>query len=406
MTLTEQRNLRSGTVPWREQDWNARTSDPFPQKSVDVAILGSGISGAILAERLASSHKSVAVFDRRPPAHGSTAASTAQVMWAMDFPLSHLAEDIGEAEAARRWTRVYRSVREFADRIDALGIDCGRADRPTVYLAGNVLDEKGLAIEADLHRKHGLPSSFLPADAIAERFGISPRAGIVSEGAFDVDPVKLCHGLLDKAARDGARIVYPVDVVALHPAPDGIVLETADGQRCHAGNVILATGYERALLFLPPAFSLLTTFAIATPPMTLLPWRENAMIWEAADPYLYVRSDPAGRIIAGGEDIESSDENVRDRMMPAQAGTIAAKAESLLGSGPITIDRQWAATFGSSPDSLPAIGRATNLPHVWLAAGYGGNGIAFAGLAGDIVASALFGIPDPDLECFDPYRFS
>ncbi len=406
MTLTEHRDLRSGTVPWREQDWNTRASDPFPEKSVDIAILGSGISGAILAERLASSHISVAVFDRRPPAHGSTAASTAQVMWAMDLPLSHLAEDIGEAEAARRWTRVYRSVRDFADRTDGLGIDCGRADRPTVYLAGNVLDDKALAVEADLHRKHGLPSSFLPADAIEERFGISPRAGIVSEGGFEVDPVKLCHGLLDKAARNGAQIVYPVDVVALHPATDGIVLESADGQRCHAKDVILATGYERAQLFLPPAFRLLTTFAIATTPQSAPMWRERAMIWEAADPYLYVRSDHAGRIIAGGEDIESSEENVRDRVMPAKAGTIAAKLEILLGSGSIRIDRQWAATFGSSPDSLPAIGRAASMPHVWLAAGYGGNGIAFAVLAGDILAAELSGTPDPDLDCFNPYRFS
>lgn len=92
-------------------------------------------------------------------------------------------------------------------------------------------------------------------------------------------------------------------------------------------------------------------------------------------------------------------------MIAAKAGTIAAKREALLGTGPVSIDRQWAATFGFSPDGLPAVGRSSLMPHVWLAAGYGGNGIAFAGLAAELIERALFDAPDPDASCFDPYRF-
>jgi len=45
------------------------------------------------------------------------------------------------------------------------------------------------------------------------------------------------------------------------------------------------------------------------------------------------------------------------------------------------------------------------MPNVWLSAGFGGNGISFAALAGEILARALGGDPDPDAACFDPYRF-
>jgi glycine/D-amino acid oxidase-like deaminating enzyme len=62
-------------------------------------------------------------------------------------------------------------------------------------------------------------------------------------------------------------------------------------------------------------------------------------------------------------------------------------------------------TFGSSPDGLPAIGRAANMVKVWLSAGFGGNGIAFAALASEILSMALGGRADADSECFDPYRF-
>ncbi|WP_176599369.1 MULTISPECIES: FAD-binding oxidoreductase [Sphingobium] len=66
---------------------------------------------------------------------------------------------------------------------------------------------------------------------------------------------------------------------------------------------------------------------------------------------------------------------------------------------------RWAATFGASPDGLPAIGASSLMRHVWIAAGYGGNGIAFASLAAEILERELAGEADPDRDAFDPYRF-
>lgn len=180
----------------------------------------------------------------------------------------------------------------------------------------------------------------------------------------------------------------------------------ADGREIQARQVILASGYERAPLFLPAAFTLLSTFVMATSPGSAPLWRENAMIWEASHPYLYIRTDAAGRVIVGGEDEDFSDAARRDAAIGEKAGTIAAKAGKLLGGDTLKVDRAWAATFGSSPDGLPAIGRAANMARVWLAAGFGGNGIAFAALASEILSAALGGEADPDAVCFDPYRFA
>jgi len=405
MDLTEHHDLRGGDPVWQPRDRPPPPADPLPD-AADVAIIGSGIMGSILAERLSADGHDVVLIDRRPSGHGSTGASTAELMWAMDVPLIHLSRRLGEDEAARRWTRVYRAVRALGERIDALGIDCARVDRPTLYLEGTLLDADALAEEGAMHRTHGLPSQFLDAAAVAERFGIAPRAGLVSTGGFEVDPVALTHGLLDVARSRGAALCYPHDVVAIEQRADGIVLTLADGARLSAGAVILAGGYERATMFLPADFSLLSSFAFASPPGLAPLWRENAMIWEASDPYLYVRTTADGRIVAGGEDEDFHDPVRRDALIAAKAGVISAKLQAMLGSPEIAVDRAWVATFGASPDGLPAIGRAANARHLWISAGFGGNGIAFAGLASDLISTGLAGAADPDAACFDPYRFA
>jgi len=71
----------------------------------------------------------------------------------------------------------------------------------------------------------------------------------------------------------------------------------------------------------------------------------------------------------------------------------------------VELDCAWSAAFGSSSDGLPAIGRAARHDRFWLASGFGGNGITFAALGAELIAAALASIPDPDADCFDPYRF-
>lgn len=406
MGLTESRNLRGGRPCWSADDENVYKSDALPDATVDVAIVGAGIMGAMVGERLAAAGRSVALLDRRPPGHGSTAASTALVMWAADVPLSHLTRDIGANEAARRWRRVHAAARRLAGYIDSAGIECGRIERPELYLAGTLLDEAALEAEGAARREAGLPSHYVEAGQTAQRFGIAPRAALLSEGSYEVDPVRLTIGLLDRARAGGATVTFPVDVIAIEQDADGVTLRLGDRGEISARQAVLASGYERSPWFLPPEFEIISSYAIATPPGTAPLWRENALIWEASDPYLYARATADGRVIAGGEDEEFDDATRRDALIDAKSGTLAAKLASMLGRHAVPLDCAWAAAFGSSPDGLPAIGRAANRDHLWLASGFGGNGVTFAALAAELITADLDGAPDPDAPCFDPYRFS
>jgi len=402
--LTERRDLRGGRTSWRAEDIPSVQSDPLPEGRVEVAIIGAGIMGAAVAERLSAQGRRVAVLDRRPPAHGSTAASTALVMWGIDVPLSHLSLTLGFDEAAHRWKRVFLAVDDLATRIDAQGLDCDRIERPELYLAGTLLDEAGLREEVALRIRAGLPSVFIEAPEVAARFGIAPRAALLSRGAWEVNPVKLTTALLERARSSGCTVSWPVDVLGLESGKRPRLL-LDDGRSLEAACIVIAGGYERAPLFLPTDFSLKSSYAIATPRNTPPLWRERAMIWEASSTYTYARSTADGRIIAGGEDEDLTDPDKRDRLLPEKRDALAKKLAALTRMADVPVDCVWSATFGSSPDGLPAIGPAANYDGVWLASGFGGNGISFAALGAEIIASDLAGRAEPSAGYFDPYRF-
>jgi glycine/D-amino acid oxidase-like deaminating enzyme len=404
MDLTERHDLRRGAAPWDDGTPESPPSDRLPDWTVDVAICGAGIMGAMLAERLSAAGLAVALLDRRCPGRGSTAASTALVLWEADVPLTHLAGNLGEREAVRRWRRVHGAATGLWKRLDHETMASDRKAAPSLYLDGDVLDAAGLRAEAELRARHGLPSVFLDAQATAERFSIAPRAAIVSADSFEANPLELTLALLAIARQRGTTVTYPADVVQITRDADAVALLSDQGE-LRARHAIIATGYERARRYLPSAFSLTSTYAIATAPGSAPLWRENAMIWEAAHSYLYTRVDPEGRVIAGGGDEPFSGARQRDALIPQKARSIAENLAKLVG---LSIEPRecWAAVFGRSPDGLPAIGRVADNDRLWLASGFGGNGITFAALAAELLTAELTGSPDPDLACFDPYRFA
>ena len=71
-------DLKSGYPFWAIKNGLMHAFPPLQQDlAVDVAILGGGITGAVIARELARHGHEVAVIDQRDIGWGSTAASTA-----------------------------------------------------------------------------------------------------------------------------------------------------------------------------------------------------------------------------------------------------------------------------------------------------------------------------------------
>lgn len=386
--------------------WAARRRGPLHVETLtrplktEVVILGSGISGALLADSLSDAGLKVAVLDRRPPVHGSTPASTCLMQSDLDTPLSVLSKKLGPGPATRIWLRSRLALDALEQRCRQLKLDIELAERESLYLAGDVLDADGLEAEALARRRIGVGSEYLGRAALRDRFGISRSAGLLSFRQFSADPVRLTKGLLEAAQTRGARIFSPVTVKSVSSHRGGVTLRTESGLEVEARHLVYATGYEVPDAVKLRGHSIASTWAIATRKQPGALWPTQCLIWEASDPYLYLRTTADGRIICGGLDEDFSDEDERDALLEKKTKQLERKLAAFLPNVDAHAVFRWTGNFGSSTTGTPSIGHVPGHPHCYAVLGYGGNGITFSMLAAQLLRGLMTGDGDADAALF------
>ena len=346
-------DLRSGLTVWEARHPPLEGQTDLPKEiSVDILIVGAGITGAFLAERLSRHGESIMVVDRRGPLRGSTAASTALLSWELDAPMLRLEQLRGFDAAARAYRRSRETVAAIAGLVDACRIPCHFTPRGSLYLAGSALDPADLREEQRLRSRAGIAGDFLAADGLAAE-GIAAEAALAYRGCAEADPVALARGLLAAAVQRGAVVAAPVTAVAYGADRDGVTVATDLESVIHARRLVLATGYEMPEIVPATIHEVTATWSLATPPLPAdRLWRTRAIVWEASDPYLYMRTTGDGRIVAGGEDEPLTDARARDALTPEKTGRIAEKVGALLPHADI-------GTFPTSPGPGSSAGRWT-----------------------------------------------
>ena len=404
-SATHHRDLRTG-----QSIWSARRRPAIEEKRLtrdvacDIVVVGAGISGALIAEQLSDAGLDVVIVDRRGPTDGSTAASTAMLQYEIDTPLHQMAERIGRDKAERIWRRSRQSVDALRERTERLGLDVDSATRGSIYLDGNILDAAGLAREAEARRRAGFEIELLKPAQVEDRYGIKGRHAIIGYGNYSADPRRLAAGYLNVAISRGARLYAPVDICDVAAADAGVTLRSKNGPAIRARHLIVATGYEMMKGVPRKGNKIISSWSIATRPQPRAIWPTAAMIWEAADPYLYIRTTPRGEIICGGEDEEIADAALRDAKLPDKTATLSRKLAALLPGIDATPAHSWAGSFGDSPVGTPTIGRIPGMPNCYAAMGYGGNGITFSMMAAQMLRGLICGYGDPDADLVSFYR--
>jgi glycine/D-amino acid oxidase-like deaminating enzyme len=399
-SATDEKRLVSGSPVWARSGGThvpaRRLRDSI---KVDVAIVGAGISGAFLAHALAGRYERVAVLDRRTPAHGSTAASTAMLQFEIDTPLTELRDKIGP-KAARAWQRSYRATQDLVALVRAEGIRCGLERRQSLYLAGDSMGFRGLQSETQARLRAGLPGDYLDAAALRAQFGIDRTGAILSSGSAIANPMQLAAGLLRRASKAGVAIYSPVRIDDILATRHGVLLDTGE-HFVEARQCVLCTGYELMKGLPRKGTKITSSWAIATRPRAHYPrWLDQTLVWEAADPYLYMRTTPDGRLVIGGEDEDIDLASYRARSLGRKAARLAAKARKLIPGLDLSVSHRWTGAFGESDDGLPIIDAVPDMPNCFAVMGFGGNGTIYSVIASQIVPTLLKGKPDKDADIF------
>ncbi len=399
-SATNEKRLRAGNSVWADSSGaKLRPRKLIDSTRADVVIVGAGISGAFMAHALAGRYDKVVVVDRRPPAHGSTMASTALLQWEIDTPLTELHDKIG-AQAARAWRRSYRATQDLVKLVEKENIRCGLARRQSLYLAGNDMGFRGLEGELKARHRAGLPGKYLDAAALRERFGIDRTGAILSPGSAIANPVQLAAGLLRRAMEKGVTFYSPVEIKNIVATGHGVILDTGK-HFIEAKQAVFCTGYE-LLKGLPTKGTKITSsWAIATRPSAHYPrWLDETVVWEASTPYLYMRTTLDGRIIIGGEDEDIDLPSYRARSIGRKSARLAVKAKKLIPGLEMSVSHRWTGAFGESEDGLPIIDAVPEMPNCFAVMGFGGNGTIYSMIASQVVPTLLKGRPDKDVDIF------
>jgi glycine/D-amino acid oxidase-like deaminating enzyme len=405
--LTRKKDLRTGQPVWALTRKPRVPHGPLHGSLVtDVLVVGAGITGAVVAEGLTEAGLRVVIVDRRSPVAGSTSASTALLQYEIDTPLTKLSRSLGVDAAETIWRRSRLALGALSERTARLGIDADMRRRNALYLAGDVLDAKGLAREGQARRRAGFEVELLHAKALRERYGIRRQAGLLGFGDLVADPRKLAAGFLRVAVNRGAQVFAPVDVVDVDESALRVVATTNAGHAIRARQVIFATGYEVAKGVPAKGHSIQSTWVIATRPQRSKLWPTECMIWEASEPYVYMRTTTDGRVICGREDEPFEDDARRDASSPLKVQALEGKLKGIFPKLDARADLHWTGSFGASDTGTPSIGRVPGKRRLFAVLGFGGNGITFSMLAAQILRGLITGAGDSDEKLFALGRLS
>lgn len=367
----------------------------------EVVIIGSGITGALIADAMTAAGLAVIAVDRRHPCQGSTSASTALLQYEIDTPLVELKEKLGAKHAVAAYQACVEGVRLLGRLAAGLKQDMGFRKRPSLYYASSRRDAKQLVEEYRARRRAGLPCECLDHRDVAKLVDFAAPAALWSTVAAEIDPWRFARALLARCATRDFQLYGRTEALAVTEQRSGVDVHLTTG-KIRARHAIIACGYESDRFLPKPVCKLNSSFALVTEPVrNFQGWPERALIWETARPYLYLRTTSDNRILVGGEDLPFKNPLHRDAKVTRAARRLLSKARQLFPRIEMEQAYAWAGTFGETPDGLAYIGAHPDASQRMLfALGFGGNGITYSALAAQILTAKVRGTSHRYAETF------
>ncbi len=405
-------DLKSGYPFWPIRDGLIH-SFPALERDLDcaVAIVGGGLTAALIARELTAHGHQTVVLERRDFGWGSTAASTAMLQYEIDTHLTELTKLYGATLASR----AYRACAEAIDQLAAVAKQIGRVDfvrRESLYFASSRRDLTKVRAEFESRARIGLPVRWLTSGEIAERYGFKAPGAILSTLGATADPYRFAIRLFMALEAQGVGVYDRTTVERVHTDKRHVRLDLHNGGCVRAQRVIFAAGYETQRWVPERVAKNRSSYAYVTDPMAkdALGELARAMVWESARPYLYLRPTTDGRLIAGGEDDAIDIPARRDRRVQSKARKLRRKLEKLRPDLVAEPAFAWGGTFAETKDGLPYFGpHPKGDPRVLYAMAFGGNGTTYS-MSGAALLRAwiegrkhplrdIYGFARADLQC-------
>jgi glycine/D-amino acid oxidase-like deaminating enzyme len=371
------------TSYWLAEAREPLTTAPVARAgTIDVVIVGGGVTGCSCALTLAERGLRVRLLEAREIAGGASGRNGGFALrgGAMPYDAARLA--LGPDGARLLWELSERAL----DRLEQLAGDaCRRVG--SLRLSQGAAESGALARELDALRADGFAAEWV--DPLPPPLDRLFSAAILHPGDAALQPARWVRRLAARAAAAGAEIVEhctarideldaPTVVVAVDALSADVLPELAATVVPQRGQM-LVTEPLREQVFERPHYA-----------------REGYDYWQQL---------PDGRLVVGGKRDASfaTEATASEETTDLIQGELEAFVVELVGEQP-EVTHRWAGVWGETADRMPLVGRLPTRDGVWIAGGYSGHGNVLGLACGDLLARAILGEPPAELELFDPAR--
>ena len=381
---------------WWEDGWTPKSpvGAALPA-SVDIVVIGAGLTGLSAARTLARRGQSVLVLDAEAPGSGASSRNGGMVGGGHRLSINDLESRFGADTAVALLREAHVDSLEFARSvIGTEKIDCDYVETGRFRAFWHPEEFESSARElARLQERVPLEAVMVPKARQREEVASDLyEGGMVFPRHGALHPAKWVAGLLRAAIRAGALVQGKTPALALGREGAAYLVRTPRGT-VRAGKVLAATnGYTPEFLGnLRRCIIPVPSFIVATEPLgkswvrALFP--TGRMIVESRDRHCYYRSSPDGtRVIFGA----------RAAMFDAPEGLARQQMRGLIAQvfpqlDEARLSHSWRGRTGFTFNTLPNIGHHDGL---WHALGYSGNGNTMAPYLGHKVALQMLGDAD------------
>ncbi len=364
--------------------------------TVDVAIIGGGITGVTTAALLADSGKKIALLEARQIGRSSSGFSTGNLYEILGDELS----DLVQLHGAEKGNRVVSSRREaillIERMIERFSIDCDFRRVPRYFYASVKTSEQTIENEAKTQALLNLPFTYGP---FPEK-RLQARVGIVNDDQAQFNPQRYIEKLAEKINCGNVEI-YERSAVEKIEKIDGRYILYTDHGIISAEKIIHATHTPKGLM---------------TYHTLLGPYREYGLAFK-----INGRPHPPGIFFGYFGDFHVSTRGYeRDR----EQYLVVVGSPHKVGQGDsveemnrleifarahfdvVEVVERWGAQQYKTTDYLPYIGHKSKGEDVFIATGFSAHGLTYGTVAAQILADQILGRENPYADLYSPTRLN